>query len=261
MSSINKIKSIKSFHRFGYLHPELVKIQGIGQTPIPKLMIMDCGTYNIVWDMRDGLGYPSDIQEDAKEHKQYVSKFPNKKKYVYVKINYSPTQCKIHHELADKNNGHIITCPSFSLYANTMNQIFNKREELRKKRKPMSDKIVFVGNPGSFGREKKNKEMKQKYGERFENAGKISVDQYINNILLSNKILYQPHGVGLRHSIYEGMALGIRSIIEPSTYLPHELEKVTMSSYNEEIETYFEENLTPKNILNSVFSQVDELLV
>lgn len=148
-----KIKNIKSFHRFNYIEPELSKISPIGATPIHKLLIMDCDTWNIVIDMRDGLAYPSEIQEDAREHKQYIQKFPNKP-YVYCKVAYSPTQCLIHHELADANMGHIITCPKFSLY-NIQKEIFKNRIKLRKNLKPQNPELIFMGQVDLLDRKKR----------------------------------------------------------------------------------------------------------
>lgn len=96
------------------------------------------------------------------------------------------------------------------------------------------------------------------------------------------KLLVQPHGVSVRHNIYEGMCLGIPSVVERTTYNSSLFSMFPMSDFTEKEDTstreridkiinddshredlrqnmieYFEQNMLPDSIICSLFKQVN----
>lgn len=94
--------------------------------------------------------------------------------------------------------------------------------------------------------------------------------------------LVQPHGVGIRHNVYEGMCLGIPSIIEKTSYNPELFSLFPMSTFekvenpitqrrilevieneNERVNLsktlidFFELHLAPDRIANNLLAQIE----
>jgi hypothetical protein len=104
------------------------------------------------------------------------------------------------------------------------------------------------------------------------------------DLMNSFKILVQPHGVSVRHNIYEGMCLGIPSVVEKTSYNKSLFSLLPMSDFSEKPEdistqeminkmlhddnymkelrekliTFFEQNMLPDAIVSSIFEQVKE---
>jgi len=112
----------------------------------------------------------------------------------------------------------------------------------------------------------------------------LSVDE-LPAAYLESKILFQPHGVGPRHNIYEGMMLGIPSIIPECSYLddvtrehnficsefmhhiPVEAIKNLLDSpqlykeKREEIIDIFESNMTHRLLIDRAFNHIENFIV
>lgn len=101
----------------------------------------------------------------------------------------------------------------------------------------------------------------------------LSTDEYASE-MLSRKAVFQPHGVGLRHAIYEAMMLGVPSIIPECSYLnattrEHNViipEIVTAKDSIRALDDIdkinceamidaFEHSMTPESIVSNVLSQ------
>ena len=102
--------------------------------------------------------------------------------------------------------------------------------------------------------------------------------QYVKTLIgtygRSPAFCFQPHGWGLRHSIYECMALGIPSIIPECSYLDditrscnivYSGDVPVVSDRRPDLEAAcieaYETHMTPEAIVNNVIKQLHELQI
>lgn len=310
---------IKAAGRYEYLFQAFQKRgKTIFKAPIDnrRTTIIECSNYNIIWDFRDGIVDDAPREETTGFMHKFLEIYPNKP-YVYVKINYSPKLCKNLDLFASETNGHVITCPNFSLYkAGT--ELLNQRVKLRKKIKRNTSKVLYAGKdlesyqlPSLYKGESKSKfrypidwrEAKQLFGltdspqtfdkfdvfdrkkqiaafqnkikDNFVNMGKVNLNKYFSTVL-DGTPLFQPTGVGVRHLVWEAMALGIPSILYDTSYLSDEQKKhvviidnemsaddifeKTNKLSSEKIIDFFEKTMTPDKIVDHVLNESERLL-
>lgn len=113
------------------------------------------------------------------------------------------------------------------------------------------------------------------WGSRFHTFGSLNPGNYIEYLYGRREPMpafcFQPHGVGLRHSIYECMMLGVPSIIPECSYLDDITRKCNII-YSGELPVLsnrridlehacvesFEAFMTPQAIVSSVFNQLQQ---
>ena len=71
--------------------------------------------------------------------------------------------------------------------------------------------------------------------------------------MCNSKVLLQPHGVSVRHNIYEGMMLGIPSIIENTSYNPELFGLFQQISFEENSKIEIIDNVENQNLLIDFF--------
>lgn len=247
---------ILTTHRFTYLFGELSKLSSLHESPVEKTCIIVYHTFNIIFDMTDGIHDGNPLGEAIGLHYRYLKEFAGKK-YYYVKVNYSKTRSRDHDKLAAENNGRVLTCPGFSLYG-AYDRIRSRRIDLREQRRksgkprgitfaggitPLRCHSLYAGpefkyplscrdaslllkreiNPDKeFTLHPTRLEEIQEFERRTDIAVEqhisIPVDQYID-VSLQSRATLQPNGVSLRHSIYENMCLGIPMVVFENSFL------------------------------------------
>lgn len=116
--------------------------------------------------------------------------------------------------------------------------------------------------------------FKKEFQDIFIDKGHISASEYLNTLREGNAI-FQPFGTSIRHSVWEAMMLGIPSVMEDISYIQPDMKHLIityekkaqkddilnkMSSINrQEIIDYFESNMTPEKIVQSVLNKAKEI--
>lgn len=100
--------------------------------------------FNVYWEYRDGVMDASPVESCVILYK-ILEEFGSKP-FVYVKSTFSYSKCKNIVNLANENNGVVISCPKWS-YMDFYRKFYTQREELRK-RNTFENKnidILFLG--------------------------------------------------------------------------------------------------------------------
>jgi len=259
-----------SSKRFNFILSVIPKEWNKNQlAPVEKTMLFDSKTTQIWWENHDGI-----IDGLEEPHKIIeVSRFLDKnKKQFYVKPNFCNEKSIKIIDFARSNHVTLITTMPWSYYS-AMLQIHARRFELRKLKR-FNDAVMFAGCQNDridtfFKRSQHILAAKSLY-KNYEIVSGLHHNDYINKIVETGWA-HQPHGVCLRHSIYECLALGTPSIIPHCSYLKKEISDTsliyhdlslpkisseTLQNLSQKcIETY-ESFMTPEKILNSVLSSI-----
>jgi len=283
--------------------------------PVDKTMVWLGDEIDVYWECHDGVQDFIEKESCARLYK-LIQAFKPTKPFLYVKPNFSPTRSAGHCALAEDHGGRLITCSKWSYYPHYQ-WMFDNRIELRKRRNAqrklaffgaMHDKIrydttTYKENP--FERGISRSDARNMFSVMLdvipeENvAAPLSRNQVIKgleagintpvmkfeglgpsayaNAVLETQVVFQPHGVGPRHAIYESMMLGVTSIIPECSYLDlftrehnliinetptqEDFERINHLLAGNEPERglmnefLFEKHMTPKAIISSVLNE------
>jgi hypothetical protein len=291
-----------------------VKISG--RNPVDKTMVWLGDEIDVYWECHDGVRDFVEKESCARLYK-LIQTFKPTKPFLYVKPNFSPTRSAGHVALAAEHGGRLVTCAKWSYYPHYQ-WMFDNRFELRRRRNiqrklaffgATNDKIRYdttnyIEHPFEHGISRSDarnmfgvhldvvlEENVAAPGTRMElvkmiEAGTntpVAVFEGLGpsayaNAVLETQLVFQPHGVGPRHAIYESMMLGVPSIIPECSYLDsvtrnfnliinedvtqEDCEHIKLMFDKPDRDTMldiaFEENMTPEAIVRSVLNEVRE---
>jgi hypothetical protein len=260
-------------NRFNFLRSAIPNdwTDGGGNSPAHGLHVMLWSTLttDVWWECHDGVTDDFPGIEEATTLEACLH-FRSSKRFIYVKPNWSDVKCTQHRAIAQREGIDIVTCAPWSYYDKVMFgdvRAYARRNELRKMVLSRDLRVKFLGRL-TDSRLPVLKQAQQTYGYAFSINGGLLPQQYVSEVVSASHCL-QPHGIGLRHSIYECMALGVPSIIPESSYMhattrhanlvyqkalpilygrSTELEKACIDVY----ETY----MTPEAIVGSVLKRL-----
>ena len=114
-------------------------------TSPPPVLLMMGKDFNIYWEYRDGVMDVAPVESVVVLY-QILELVGNSKPFVYVKPNFSPLKCRNIANLAQENNGVVITCPKWS-YMTFYENFYPIRHEIRKSHtfKNKTLDAVFLG--------------------------------------------------------------------------------------------------------------------
>lgn len=232
----------------------------------------------------------------------------NGKPYIWCQVNYSEEKAENLHGLVGDTKGHLVTCYPFSLYSVHSDLNSNKKKmranltnqepitfmgalgrNYNKSAKPYSGATKFKYPISHHQAEhylglkdspKENYEAKDpsreeqmkilsNFGIQVRDLGMVSVSRYKIE-LPKCKMLFQPNGVGLRHSILEAMTIGKASLLfSDHPFFPRNMKHLhwiwdgKSKSFNpnsEEICDFFDHHMTPQAIVQDVMRKSKDLL-
>ena len=152
--------------------------------------------------------------------------------------------------------------------------IHSCRDEIRKHRTGDKHKVSFLGalrNSGTYDRLHDIGVFRHKFDGLFI-SDSLQPIEYVGAIN-ETQWMFQPHGIGVRHSLYESMALGCPSLVPESLYLHEFLRDCNLiykkaedvsgfllrDTHREKacVETY-EMHMTPETIIQQILDGVNE---
>lgn len=243
--------NVQMHSRFRYLLPGLARYaSSISHSAPDKAMFMFGKHYDVYWEYHDGVR--DAVPRESTWRLYSVLRAANPQKpWVYVKPNLSKSTGFL--ALAAERGGHVVTCPKWSYYP-AYESIIGNRKALRSNRsvagpvmfagslrEQSHENELFFGHPFEHGvavadavRERASNlplpasvvtrptraDQLASLRKRMpvEHVDGLSPDAYIKK-LLACEATFQPHGVGIRHGLYEAMALGVPSILPASSYI------------------------------------------
>lgn len=289
--------------RFGFISSAFDTVWAIKNAPVKNTMLWDFPHLQAWWEYHDGI-FDLVPRESVHTLWQCLQHRDKNKKFIYVKPNFSETRCVFHKALVEEVNGALITCPKWSYYENVMPYIHQNRHALRKQNKQpftitflgkrqdyTSDKSMFIDNehpygvagvdatlfgktcdpdPVTYERCKELDRVQAFYGDCFFQRTTDAEKVYYSRKLSQTNYSFQPHGVGLRHSVYESIALGTPCIIPEISYLDDITRNCSiiydgkLPSVEQLIQTdlaqlcidTYETHMTPEKIVNNVLQQL-----
>jgi hypothetical protein len=232
----------------------------VGKSPIDKTIVLNCKEYIAVVEYTDGVIEQQErecVHFTNEVIKAVNQSFDTKtKKKFYFKPLYSKSLSSSTELFLSNQDWEFNSIHPWSYYSGNYAAFFHQRNEIRKAIKTESkNEITFFGrfNDSHYSKidyplgENENFKTKRSYHsdclkeedivsrpsrkqriQNFEKAHDVKVKLYENvcegietiNAMKNAKILLQPHGISVRHNIYEGMMLGINSIVETTSYNP-----------------------------------------
>jgi hypothetical protein len=209
-------------HRFNFLlsnkHPCFRDTKVNDSVRVQKTMCLKTKNAEIWIECHDGVTH-------GVESSQRLSLCWNardrSKKFFYVKPNVDKTHgiagSEIEEFLRVRDIKMISTSP-WSYYRGAW--IHSCRDEIRKHRTASKHKVSFLGalkNSGEYDRVHDISVFRNKFSNLFI-SDSLQPIEYVGAINESEWTLH-PHGIGVRHALYESMALGCPGIVPNSVYL------------------------------------------
>lgn len=283
-------------------------VNHVGKSPLDKILVLNNSTHTIVIEYTDGVIEKQQCESTffAKKVIDTIEKTIDTKgkKKIYFRPLYSDHLSKSLKLMLNDYEWDLCSLFPWSYYAGNYITFYEKRKEIRNfvfsnQRKnltffgrtndivyPKIDKILGTDYPVKRSEIKQtlNEDDVVKHPSRIERLTNFSKSNCVNINVVSNspegleslnhicnsKLLIQPHGVSVRHNIYEGMMLGIPSIIERTSYNIelfglfqqidfHENEKIEIFDNVENqniLIDFFETKMTPDAIVDLLFNQL-----
>lgn len=211
-------------HRFDYLRQGLPKHWDVVSHPmlVDKTMLWDSPTLQVCWEHHDGV--TDDVQEERTERLElFLQARDRRKSFVYVKPNFSVTRSQKFVQFVQSNGGQLVVPNGRWSYYPFHKYVFENRARLRAQaQRPFGPCVSYYGSRSnanySFDRRRAIDLAEALYDDSFR-AIRIDDPETLANAITNTTYVFQPHGIGIRHNVYECMALGVPCIIPEISYL------------------------------------------
>ena len=283
-------------------------VNHVGKSPIDKILILNNLTHIIVVEYTDGV-IEKQLCECTFLIRKVIKSIEKSidikgKKKIYFKPLYSGNLSQSSKQLLDDYGWDLCSLFPWSYYNANYIPFYEKRKDIRNFVFSNNRKnFTFFGRTNDIIYPKINKSLGSDYAvarseikeildeddvikhpsrikrlENFSKSNNININ-VVSNVqeglrslghICTSRLLIQPHGVSIRHNIYEGMMLGIPSIIETTSYNTElfSLFQQTNFDENEKIEIvdsvesrnilidFFETKMTPDAIVDLLLNQL-----
>jgi hypothetical protein len=283
-------------------------INHVGKSPIDKVLVLNNLTHTIVIEYTDGV-IEKQLCESTFFAKNVIDTIEKSidtkgKKKIYFRPLYSDNLSQSLKLMLDDHGWDLCSLFPWSYYAGNYIAFYEKRKDIRNfvfsnNRKNLTffgrtSDIIYPKIDRNLGTDYpvKRSEIKEiideddiikhpsriKRLENFSKSNNVNINVVSNsseglqslNHICNSRLLIQPHGVSVRHNIYEGMMLGIPSIIERTSYNIElfglfqqinfdENEKIEIIDNVENQNTlinFFETKMTPDAIIDLLIKKV-----
>jgi hypothetical protein len=266
-------------------------VNHVDKSPLDKILVLNNKSHIIIVEYTDGV-IEKQLCESTFFAKKVIDTIEklfdtNQKKKIYFRPLYSDSLSQSLKLMLNDHGWDLCSLLPWSYYAGNYIAFYEKRKDIRNFVFSNHRKnITFFGRLNEIVYPKIDTKLGSKYPikrsdvkeileesdiikhpsrtdrlNNFSKANNVNINVISNsseglqslNYICNSKVLLQPHGVSVRHNIYEGMMLGIPSIIENTSYNPELFGLFQQISFEENSEIEIIDNVENQNLLIDFF--------